>query len=90
MTFQHAPDELDQLLAEWAASRRLSAAQLQTIRTEITATPQPERTLDADWLWSRLRRLTELVEHANAGALRHVPYTDDDDAQPMTLYLQLA
>lgn len=69
------PDELEQLLADWATLHRLSPEQTAAIRTEVlqsAADPQ----LDPDWLWRFLRPLTALLDQ-----------TDDDYTIP---YLKLA
>ena len=55
--------QLDDLLAEWAAARRLDDGEIAAIRASVFATAaDPERSLDADWLWHLLRPVTALLE----------------------------
>jgi hypothetical protein len=82
----NADSELDRLLAIWGAQHRLSDAQAADVRSNIVG--EPRQSLDAEWLWSLLRPVTDLLqrieEPAEAGrALRHVP----DNWTP---YLRLA
>lgn len=63
---------LEQLLADWAATRRLTDVQIASIRATVLASREArtEHELDADWLWSLLRPLTSLID--NTGDV--VPY----------------
>jgi len=56
--------ELTRRLAMWANARRLSELDAATIRAQVLAseTTIAEPALDADWLWSLLRPVTELAE----------------------------
>lgn len=73
-------DELDRLLAEWAARHRLTAEQEAQVRASVLATPVAERELDADWLWSLLRPVTALLDQL----------VDPDESRPVVAYLKLA
>jgi hypothetical protein len=65
------PDELEQLLSEWAAHHQLSPEQSAAIRGDVlrsAADPQ----LDPDWLWRFLRPLTTLLDQTDADST--IPY----------------
>ena len=82
-------DELDQLLAAWAARQRLSVAQVQQLHARVVAAVEREgqTALDAEWLWSFLRPVTDLLDQVGgARALRNL---GDDDAVSLTAYLRL-
>lgn len=83
--------ELDRLLAAWGAQHRLTDAQAADVRSHIV--DEPTQTLEADWLWSLLRPVTDLLQHVEEPAdaprarwLRHVPFASDN----WTPYLRLA
>jgi len=83
-------DELEELLTLWAKRQRPTAVQLAEIRANVLATPETSTTLDADWLWSLLRPVTDLLEQVGGSrALRYLTPVDDD-AVPFTPYLRLA
>lgn len=73
-------DDLDRLLADWAAANRLSVAQVAQVRASVLATPVEERGLDADWFWSLLRPVTALLDQLG----------DPDEPRAVVPYLKLA
>jgi hypothetical protein len=90
MTFEA---ELDQRLEAWAAQRKLDDAQLATIRGAIVADAAPA--VDADWVWSLLRPVTDLVDWTTDMTEMRLPrrfpgwmqqFIGDDSYQP---YLRL-
>lgn len=75
--------ELDDLLAEWGATHRLTALQAATVRANVLA--NVESRFDADWLWSLLRPVTALMEQPAARALQRL-----EERGTYVPYLQLA
>ena len=73
-------DELDRLLADWAATHRLTPEQVAQVRASVLATPVEERTLDPEWFWSLLRPLTALLDQIG----------DPDEPHTVVPYLKLA
>lgn len=73
-------DDLDRLLADWAAANRLSVAQVAQVRASVLATQVEERGLDADWFWSLLRPVTALLDQLG----------DPDEPRAVVPYLKLA
>jgi hypothetical protein len=87
-------DELDELLALWAARQRLTPGQVAEIRASVLATmarADTDAPLDADRLWALLRPVTDLLEQLGGSrALRYLSPGDDAGAVPLTPYLRLA
>lgn len=83
-------DELDQLLDRWAANQRLIPAQVSDLRARVLATGAEDVSLDADWLWTFLRPVTDLVERVGGGS-RAQRYLAGgvDEALSFTAYLRL-
>jgi hypothetical protein len=81
-------DELSELLTRWAARQRLTATQVAELRAHVLATSEVTAAFDADWLWSLLRPVTDLLEQV--GGSRALRYSSTDDAVPFTQYLRLA
>lgn len=73
-------DELDRLLADWAATHRLTAEQVAQVRARVLATPVAERALDPEWFWSLLRPVTALLDQIG----------DPDEPPGLVPYLKLA
>ena len=73
-------DELERLLANWATTHRLSAEQVAQVRASVLATPIAERALDAEWFWSLLRPVTEMLDQ----------FADPDEPRAFVSYLKLA
>jgi len=69
-------DGLERLLAEWAARYQLTPAQVADVRALAVASGTSVAELDAEWLWSLLRPVTDLLEQF--------------ESRPMLSYLQLA
>jgi len=88
------PDELSELLTFWAARQRLTEVQIADIRASVlAASGEAATTLDADWLWSLLRPVTDLLEGVGTSRALRLGYLGsaaDDDAVPFTPYLRLA
>ncbi|MBV9323563.1 MAG: hypothetical protein JO352_07260 [Chloroflexi bacterium] len=83
-------DELDELLALWAARQRLTPAQAAEVRANVLASADTAAMLDADRLWALLRPVTDLLEQLGGSrALRYLS-PDEDDVVPLTPYLRLA
>jgi hypothetical protein len=94
---------LDRRLAQWAAERRIDNAALATIRASVLASSARADVLrdaapgfDADWLWSLLRPVTDLIDRTEDttefGRPRRFakwmePFVGNTHYQP---YLQLA
>jgi hypothetical protein len=58
-------DALDELLARWAASYRLSAADVAAVREAVrlsASTREQITELDAEWLWDLMRPVTRLLD----------------------------
>jgi hypothetical protein len=88
---------LDARLSGWASQRRLSDDQLAALRTAVLATiaePAQAPTIsaaldaapgfDADWLWSLLRPVTDLVERAVNWDESSVPKRFDSWMEPFS------
>ena len=73
-------DELDRLLADWAAANRLTIEQVAQVRASVLATPVEERGLDAEWFWSLLRPVTALLDQIG----------NADEPHAVVSYLKLA
>ena len=54
------PDALDDLLARWAVSYQLSAAEAASVRR--AAMREKDEEIDADWLWDLMRPVTRLLD----------------------------
>jgi hypothetical protein len=54
------PDALDELLARWSVSYRLSAAEVASVRR--TAMREEQNEIDAEWLWDLMRPVTRLLD----------------------------
>ena len=76
-------NELEDLLAEWGATHRLTAPQTATVRANVLA--NVESRFDADWLWSLLRPVTSLIEQPPLRALQRL-----EERGTYVPYLQLA
>ena len=67
--------ELDRRLAEWAAARRLSDADMARVReraVRATVVVDAAPGFEADWLWYWLRPVTDLMEHTAGLAEFHL------------------
>jgi hypothetical protein len=82
-------DELTRLLSTWASQQRLTAAQVAEVRTRVlaVASDDADAALEADWLWSFLRPVTNLLEQV--GGSRGLRLLDASDVE-LTPYLLLA
>lgn len=85
----NADSELDRLLVVWGAQHRLSDRQAADVLSKVVG--EPRQTLEAEWLWSLLRPVTDLLQRMDEPAEadrspRHVPFAAGD----WTPYLRLA
>jgi hypothetical protein len=82
--------ELSRLLADWAVTQRLSAAEVARLRANVLAA-DADTSLDFDWLWNLMRPVTALLDAAeySGRAVRQWPFAGEGD-RPYTPYLQLA
>jgi hypothetical protein len=82
--------ELSRLLADWAVTQRLSAAEVARLRANVLAA-DADTSLDFDWLWNLMRPVTALLDAAehSGRAVRQWPFAGAGD-RSYTPYLQLA
>jgi hypothetical protein len=84
-------DELSELLTLWAERQRLRASDVDQLRALVLIAAKSDAVLDADWLWTLLRPVTDLVEQVGGTrGLRYLGLGDDDEPVPFTPYLRLA